>query len=273
MQYPPYVQNPSLGGGSFDYTKYGAPQSKYTQQTGYNAGASIQDLIAGLKKSGMNFGGGADFATQLQGSDPYKQLMSKAGQSWGEYSGPLMAELENDYNPVISAAKGVFDSKNPSGAPVVSAQQLMAAGMRPVEAGARSSAQNLRSAGAAGGNRSGIGALASVLPGMQIAQQAGNVATQASIGAAQSEQQRAAMNGNMKMGALNTWSGAAGSKASTMAGAFQGYSSMQQQSLQAAMAALMAALGMNQANQPKLGMQGGPGGTSWNLSTPLGAAA
>jgi hypothetical protein len=155
--------------------------------------------------------------------------------------------------------------------PVASADILGAPGLRTAESGARDLRTQLMSAGGAGGNRSGLGDLASVLPEQQLIGQAGNVRTQASIGAAEQERERASINSNMKMGALNTWTGAVGQKSAMKAGALQGFTGLQQNALQAAMQALIQLLGIDASQAAKLGITMGPGGTTTSISAPLGA--
>jgi hypothetical protein len=145
--------------------------------------------------------------------------------------------------------------------------------MAPVEQGAKALGQNLQSAGNAGGNMSGIGALSKTLPSHMVAGAAGGVATQANIGAYQSEMDRAALNAQTKQSALDTWGGMASSKAGLLSSNLLGYTSLQQSAMNSAMSAYMQVLGILSQNQPQFNIQGGPGGTNWSYSTPLGYAA
>jgi hypothetical protein len=259
-----------------DVNFYGSGQKTYNQGQGFKAGSSIADLLAGLKGSplgSMFSGGGAGGGNTALGtnSDAYKKLLGMGNQSFGDWWSQVGGQMEGEFGEPIGLLKSIATASNPSGMPVMSADLLAAPGLRTAESGARDLRQQLSAAGGAGGNRSGIGDLASILPGQQLIGQGGNIRTQASLGAAEQERERAGINANMKMGALNAWTGAVGQKSAIKAGALQGYTQLQQNAVEAAMQALIQLLGIDASQAAKLGITMGPGGTTTSISAPLGA--
>lgn len=254
MAYPYSVSAPSLPGGALP--QYKPFTSQFNQAKGFNFGSSMADILKGLSSSplGKSFGGGG-FASTGMNSEAYKKLLGMGNMSFGDWWSQIGSQMEGEYAQPLGILKSISTASNPSGMPVPSADLLAAPGLQTAESGARNLRASLMSAGGAGGNRSGLGDLASILPGQQLIGQGGAIRTQASLGAGELERERAGINANMKMSALGAWTGAVGQKAGIKAGALQGYTQLQQNAVEAAMQALIQLLGLDASQMPQFSIQ------------------
>ncbi|MBM3984205.1 MAG: hypothetical protein FJ296_00710 [Planctomycetes bacterium] len=284
---PPYMQPgfkyansataPWYTSGAGGISGYDASKSLNNMKTGYSGGAGLYDLLAGLKDSPLGAllgGAGGSNLAKLQGDPAYQKLLAMANghQSFGDWYNQSGAN--NDFAKPLALLEQMATAANPSGMAVISPELLAAQGLAGVETGARGLRQDLMAAGRAGGNRSGIGDLASLLPGQMVAGQGGAIRTQASLGSADMANQRGLANANLRLGATTALGGLSAQKAGMSSGALMGYSQLQQNAQQAAMAALLEVLGLDAALLPKISGSYSPmGGFQLGFSSPLGLAA
>jgi len=262
---------------SYDHTGYSPQKSLGNMKSGYKAGSSAYDVLKGLKDSplGAMFGGGPGNAMKaLHGSAGYKGLLAKSGQNFGDYWNQVSPYIEQQYGPLMAHLKAIVEGKNPSGMGLPSAELLAAPELAGIESGAQEMRRGLMSAGGAGGDRSGLAELASFLPGSMMAHQSGGARARAGIAHHDLSSKRAAINSQMKMGALSNWTGAAGHKSGMAAAALGEHSALQQSALTALMQSILQAMGIDASMMPQLNLGTDQyGNVTWGMSGPLAGFA
>lgn len=261
---PANANDPAYSGAyGTKYSSYGPGALGYMGQQSFGQGqmanTQLQSWLSGffgnqgqgLGNLGQFFGGAGKYQGALENSLAYQGLLGQAQQPWESYYGKISPQLDALYGDAIKQAQAWLSNANPSGAQALNAQQLYAQGMVPVQQAAQATRSNLATQGAQTGGMSGTSVLASFAPSQMLGGAGGQVATQASIGANQSEMQRAGINAAMKGQALGTVAGAKTAQASQLAGLYAGHSAFQQNALQAAMAALAQILGLEASVAPK----------------------